>query len=275
LKLLGISALLSAYIGTRPEELEECLQSIHAQTLHADEVVLLFDGPVKGMVREIVSQYRETLNIRNIVFPTQRGLGLALRDGVQACQFDYIARVDTDDVSVPTRFQVQVEFMESHPQISVVGGALAERYVWGSKEHVRVRRLPAKPAELKRYALYRNPLNHQTVLMRRQDVVAAGNYVHCPWFEDYHLWARILASGGKVANLDAVLASTAVEADYFRRRGGLDYLKAEINLIGHFNTMQFQSRAQSLRFLLPRVPARLLPVKFRAWCYFQILRDRE
>ena len=271
---VAISALLSVYIGTDPNDLDRCLASLAGQTRMPDEVVVLYDGPVQDGIDTVVLHYQSILKIRHFRFAKNRGLGPALNDGVGICRGKYIARVDTDDVSLPSRLQTQLDFLDNHPHVWVVGGILEENYLWGSGARIRLRRLPGNEDDLMRYAKTRNPLNHQTVMMRREKVLSVGNYIGFPWFEDYHLWVRIMVSGGKLSNINEVLASTSVARGYFVRRGGWEYSKSEISLANYFRSIGFLTLPEVVMFLVLRIPPRIMPNRVRTWLYFQCLRSR-
>ena len=70
------------------------------------------------------------------------------------------------------------------------------------------------------YARYRNPLNHMTVMFRKQDVLNAGNYRHFPYLEDYDLWSRMLAKGCAFYNLPEILVKARTSEALYERRGG-------------------------------------------------------
>jgi glycosyltransferase involved in cell wall biosynthesis len=213
--------------------------------------------------------------VRQLVFDENRGLGPALADGLVACRHPLVARVDTDDISVVERFALQVEAFRSDPALAVLGGLLAEQYRRGEEECTLVRPAPLEDGEIRRVALYRNPLNHPTVMFRRQVVLDCGNYQPMLWFEDYDLWARLLMAGHRFRNLDRVLVRAEADAAYFQRRGGPHYLGRELDLARRFRQLGFHNHLQSLRFVLTRAGFRLVPLRMRSWLYFHMLRNRQ
>lgn len=274
---MGLSVLLSVYRGTEAEELARCLQSIADQTLAPDEVVVVLDGPVAPAVAAAISAFAEhgALPLRKLPFPRNRGLGPALADGLEACSHELVARVDTDDVSVADRFAVQVAEFTTDPALSVLGGLLEESYRQGHRQWTLTRPAPLGPDDIRRAAVYRNPLSHPTVMFRRQAVLDCGNYQPMLWFEDYDLWVRLLMAGHRCRNLDRVLVRAEADADYFQRRGGLTYLGRELALARRFRQLGFHRPLQSLRFILTRAGFRLVPLRLRSWLYFRMLRQRS
>ena len=185
---LNFSVLMSVYLGTKASELTTCFESLLSQTLPANEIVVVIDGPLTTDTKHCLNQYCGRLPIKLLPFPTNRGLGLALRDGLVACENELIARVDSDDVSLPQRFQKQTLFMVENSTISILGSALCETYYFRKTSTKVIRNVP-KSSHLGRSHRIRNPLNHPTVMYRKSHVLSCGNYENCNLFEDYLLWA--------------------------------------------------------------------------------------
>ena len=146
-------------------------------------------------------------------------LGRALAFGVLLCGCPLIARMDADDIALPGRLEVEDAFLDAHPEVSVLGGAIEEFDECGAKG---VKSIPGGRA-LESYAKLRCPVNHMTVMMRRDDILRAGNYRHFPGLEDYELWSRVLARGYVLDNVPDVLVRARCESGFYDRRGGADY----------------------------------------------------
>lgn len=269
---MSFSVLMSVYHGTAGADLVRCLQSLLQQEKNAGQIILVQDGPISLEVQSIISEFDSSLPIENLIFHENRGLGLALRDGLQACRYELVARVDTDDTSLPHRFAIQTQYLESHPEISVVGSWMREHFVQGDQTKSKIRQPPTDDSSLRAYAKHRNPLNHPTVMFRQSDILSVGGYQPCLMFEDYFLWGRLLRADYRIANLNSILVETTVDLDYFQRRGGLSYLKHEIALVGRFIKLGFFSRVDALKFLSMRIPIRLLPNPIRKILYYSALR---
>ena len=263
---------MSIYSVTRASDLDRCLNSLSQQTLPASQIVIIRDGPVHSSVEQCIQTYQPYLPFHYLTFPRNRGLGVALRDGLEACRYELIARVDSDDWSAPERFQKQAQFLCDEPRISLVGGWLRERYHVSSDTATFVRRGPLDHASIRQMAKHRNPINHPTVMFRKNDVLACDSYESCPLFEDYYLWAKMLAQGCLLANLPEVLVETEVDSDYFRRRGGVAYVRNELRLVRKLRQIGFLSPMEANIFILSRLPIRLVPVLIRQHLYRAFLR---
>ena len=108
---------MSVYAETQASDLSQCLDSLSQQTLPATEIVIVRDGPVHSTVEQCIQSYESTFLFQHLSFPRNRGLGPALRDGLNACSCELKARVDSDDWSVPERFQKQAQFLHSESSV--------------------------------------------------------------------------------------------------------------------------------------------------------------
>jgi glycosyltransferase involved in cell wall biosynthesis len=234
-------------------------------------VVIVEDGPLGAPLNATIDAYRKILPIISLALPVHAGLGAALRAGLYACQGEYVARMDSDDICVPNRFQKQVEFLENNWEVAVVGSAIAE-FEQDRLAPRSIRILPAAGQDLRRFARFRNPMNHMTVVLRKSSVVASGNYESCQGFEDYHLWARMLTLGYRLQNMDDILVYVRCGKGMQDRRGGLAYLKGEIEFQSFLRKMGLVDAAGSFINILARGPIRLAPNAVRSLCYNLFLR---
>jgi glycosyltransferase involved in cell wall biosynthesis len=268
---MKLSVLMPVYDKETPANLCQCLDSLAIQTLPADEVVIVEDGPLGEELNGTIAAYRKVLPIASLALPIHIGLGAALRAGVYGCRGEYVARMDSDDICVPERFQKQVSFLDRNPEIDVVGSAIAE-FEQDCSNPRSIRLLPAAGQALRQFAKSRTPMNHMTVVFRKASVVSAGNYESCQGFEDYHLWARMLTLGYRLHNMDEVLVCVRCGNGMQSRRGGLAYLKADIEFQSFLRKMGLLDAAGSLLNILMRAPLRLAPSPVRALCYNLFLR---
>lgn len=124
--LMYVSVLVSVYFKEKPEYLAACLLSLVNQTLKADEVILVEDGPISSALIAEIEKYRDVLNIVSVPLSENVGLARALNDGLKYCSHDLVARMDTDDIALPDRFEKQVAFMQSSPDIAASSGFIEE-----------------------------------------------------------------------------------------------------------------------------------------------------
>ena len=217
------SVLISVYFKETPIFLKKALDSILNQTLKPDEVVLVKDGILTKELEDIISVEKNKFNKNNIDFvcvqlEKNMGLGIALQKGLEKCKYDYVARMDGDDIAADTRFEYQMKYVNEHKDVSVLGGYIDEFSVEG--EIIRTKTMPLTYKDLYKYGKYRNPLNHMTVFFRKKDVMDVGGYKPLKGLEDYYLWCR---------NIDKVLVHARL-GNFENRRGGFEYFKTYIKL---------------------------------------------
>lgn len=235
-----ISVLMSVYKKENPAFLKTSLDSIYAQTLKADEIVLIEDGKIPEALEAVISQYPKIHIVR---LEKNVQLGRALEAGLKICQHELVARMDTDDIMMPDRLEKQYRFMTDHPEVASCGSDIAE--FMEEDTMLREKHMPTSPEELYRYGKKRNPLNHMTVMFRKSAIEAVGGYRHFPGLEDYDLWSRLLANGYQIANIPEVLVKARIGDRFASRRGGWSYFKRYLQLrkeqyrIGYLNKKEY------------------------------------
>jgi glycosyltransferase involved in cell wall biosynthesis len=270
---MPFSVLMSLYSKERPKFLCVSLESVFAQTLRADEVVLVLDGPITEELQSVVTSYATKYpELRVVPIAKNGGLGKALNEGLKQCSYELVARMDTDDICKPTRFEKQVQYMEHHPEVSVVG-AWIDEFIDRKDEITSVRTLPETQAEIINFARGRNPMNHPVVMFRKSAVLAVGSYLHFPLFEDYYLWARMLVKGYQFYNIQESLLWFRSSPDMFKRRGGWKYAMDEVRFQKELKKLGLLSTLQSYKNIVIRFGIRILPNSVRAFIYRKILRN--
>ena len=221
------SVLMSLYKKEHPEYLRLALDSMLNQTVKPDEIVLVEDGPLTDELYAVVEEYKPHLHI--VINEKNLGLGLALNEGLKACRNELVARMDTDDISKPDRCEKQLNFIESHPSVTILGGQI-EEFINSPDEVIGKRVVPCTDQKIKQYMKKRCPFNHMTVMFKKSKIIKAGNYQDWFWNEDYYLWIRLALEGFVFANLPETLVYTRVGTDMYQRRGGDKYFKSEIGI---------------------------------------------
>ncbi|MBR7130597.1 MAG: glycosyltransferase [Lentisphaeria bacterium] len=269
---MKFSVLMSSYCKDKPDELLLALRSIwDDQTVKPSEIVIVKDGPLTAELDSVINHFAQSAPVKIVPLPENRGLGLALAEGIKHCSFDYIARMDGDDISLPERFAKQVAFMEQNPDISICGGMIQE--FSGSPDNISSKRtLPLSDMEIRKFCKWRSPFNHVTVMYRKKTVLDAGNYQNFLSYEDYWLWARILQKGNRAANLPDILVNVRAGENMLKRRRGWRFFTAEIKLAKKLKSIGIINMSEMLRNMLFRAPARLMPGWLLAWVYNHFCR---
>ena len=226
MKYPKFSVLMSLYIKEKPEYLNEALESVINQTVKPDEIVIVYDGPITAELRNVVDNYvsKNPGLIKTIENPENKGLGLALADGVPQCKYELIARMDTDDICREDRFEKQLQEFVKDPSLDICGSHILE--FEDKKENiVAQRRVPLANDDIKEYQKKRDGFNHVSVMFKKEAVLSAGNYQSCLLMEDTLLWANMFMNGAKGMNIDDYLVYVRIGHDMYERRGGLSYYR--------------------------------------------------
>lgn len=272
--MINFSVLLSVYKYEKAQYLEMCFDSIYKQTVQPTEIVLVEDGPLPLELHQAIEkEERRFNNIHRVVLEKNQGLGIALSVGLQACSHDIVARMDTDDICYPQRFEIQTKFLQEHPEIDVLGAWITE-FDETPNNIVAFRNLPENHKDIYSFGKKRNPINHPVVMFRKQAVIEAGGYQPCPLFEDYFLWARMLKRGYKFHNLQTSLLFFRRSAEMIRRRGGLKYAHDEIVFQHKLYEIGYISYYELIRNICQRYGVRLAPNWIRSLIYKYLLRTR-
>ena len=268
---MGISVLMSIYKKEKPEYFRETMESILAQTRQPEEIVLIEDGTLTPELDAVIEEYQKRCsNLKVYPHKENQMLGRALAEGVTLCSYELIARMDTDDVMMPKRLEQQYAYMQQHPEISVCGGFIREFNDEGTYE--RIKRMPRLMEDILPYARYRNPLNHMTVMFRKQDVLNAGNYRHFPYLEDYDLWSRMLAKGCAFYNLPEILVKARTSEALYERRGGAAYFRQYKQLRKEQHTLGLTSGKEYATGCILSFGMTMQPSFLRKLTYQKVLR---
>lgn len=270
---MPFSVLMSLYAKERPSFLRQSLDSVFLQSLKADEVVLVEDGSLTAELDSVVEEYSAKFpELKIIPLPVNGGLGKALNEGLKHCSNDLVARMDTDDIAKSDRFQKQVSFMESHPEIDICSSWLQEFESDLPHKH-DVKKVPVSHQEISEYIKSRNPLNHPSVIFRKDAVMKAGGYQPFPLFEDYYLWARMMVSGCRFANIPECLVNFRVSPDMYKRRGGFKYAVDSAKFQWTLHKLGLTSTFAAIKASILRGGVYLIPNSVRAKIYSRFLRS--
>ena len=271
---MTISVLLSVYKSENPSYLDRALRSVWIdQTLKPDEIVLIEDGPLGDELLDVIQKWKDLLSDKLLVLRNEQNLGLtkSLNKGIQYIKSDLIARMDSDDISEPSRFEKQVAYLEEHPEVDVVGGSLQE-FNEGN-DCLNIRHYPQTPEESRKYIVKASPLAHPTVMIRRR-VFDTGiryneKYRTC---QDVALWFKLISKGYKIANIPDITIRFRRDDAVFSRR------KSKKNIWNEFRIyIQGIYSLQGLftwKYIYPmsRLIFRLMPASVIKWIYGSKLR---
>ena len=269
------SVLMSVYRNEKPGILRDSMQSIYDQTVPTDDFVLICDGPLTKRLDDVIDEMQKKFgkSLRVIRLPENHGLGYCLRMGIGECKNDLVARMDADDVTVKERCEKELEVFAENPELSVVGGLVAEFEV--TIEDVKsIRKVPETNEEIIKFAKWRNPMNHPTVMFKKSDVLAVGNYPEIRRCQDYYLWVNMLMAGYKFYNIQEVLVNMREDKATFERRSGWQYFKHMKKLIDVMKENKFISTSQYIAIASLRLYSAMAPNWLRKAMFEKFMREK-
>ena len=246
MKIAKYSVLMSVYNKENYKWLDESINSIMNQTIMTDDFVIVKDGKLTKELNEVISEYcKKYPDIFHIIeLKENMGLGLALATGLKECKNELVARMESDDISIAQRCEKQLNQFKQNPELDIVGSNIAE-FIDNINNIQAYRILPQRDEEIKKFARRRNPFGHPSIMFRKSKVIEAGNYRDYYLCEDYDLWTRMIQKGAKCYNFQEILVFMRIGQDFYKRRGGIRYLKTilkfkkEQHLKGFYSTKDY------------------------------------
>ena len=217
---MTISVLMSVYKSDMPEYLNKAIKSIWTdQTIKPNQIVLVEDGELSEELLSVIANWKSELGDILTILRNDKNIGLtkSLNKGIKYVTSSLIARMDSDDISVSTRFEKQLDYLQSHPDIDIIGGAIREFN--DENPNLRIRHYPETNEEVKKYIVKACPLAHPTVMMRRSifDNGLCYNEKYRT-SQDIALWYDALLKGHKIANIQDITINFRSSGDMYKRR---------------------------------------------------------
>ncbi len=269
---MKFSVLMSIYKKEEPKYFNRAMQSIwDEQTIKPDEIVLVQDGPLTDGLYKAIDEWKVKIGESFKTVPLEKnvGLGDALNVGIKYCSYELIARMDTDDISLPNRFENQLKAFEEK-DIDICSAFISE-FEDDENEIISYRKLPENHDDIVKYSKMRSPVNHIPVMFKKSVVEKAGGYMKMMWFEDYYLWARMIMHGANFYNLQETLANVRAGYGQLERRSGFKYAISEFNLQKEFLKIGFINYFEFIRNVVIRFISRIMP-KILVKIIYKLLR---
>ncbi len=203
-----LSVVITVYNGDDPLHFKIALSSIvSSQTREPDEIVLVIDGDLNNELSNVVKKFSSLIGkrLKVIRLLKNQGLGTALNAGLLESTGNWVARMDSDDVSLPHRFETQLNFLKQNTEVDILGSGAYEIDLYGQKKGERRRR--GGDAQIKKN-LWANPLIHSSIIFSREKILSLGGYnPELRYRQDYELWFRAAQAGLIFDNIQEPLLS--------------------------------------------------------------------
>ncbi|EFE7186531.1 TPA: glycosyltransferase [Escherichia coli] len=224
------AVIMCIYNGDNVNNVKLAVDSILNQTVN-NHLYIYVDGEVNPFLNTYLN--KEESNHRIFIFRSEFNLGLAyglnfLIDEIQSKSYEYISRMDGDDISLLDRLERQELYLNKHPDVDVIGSYCTE---FGSDCSLPVKKLPQYHDELVRFSVLRCPLIHPTVMFRAKVFKHGLRYpINTYLSEDLALWYEMIYLGLKFGNVPDVLLKYRLTDSTLSRRKGLKKAGNEIAL---------------------------------------------
>lgn len=228
-----IAVILPIYKNDNPEWLHKAIGSIINQTYKDYHLFIGVDGPIGVDLLSVMKPYEIFDEIDIVKFEENRGLACVLNDLLDICfynGYEFIARMDADDISLPERFEKQISFFKQHPDIDVVGGWVS----WineNGESLCKIVHRPELPEDNFKLFAKRNPLPHPAVMFQKSFFDKAGCFYRSDHKknQDTLLWYDGLKNGVKIGNVQDVILNFRVTNEmYASRRSGIKQAKIQL-----------------------------------------------
>ena len=267
---MPFSVLMSVYHKDNPQWLKQAIDSVLNNTIKPNQIVLVVDGQISNELEQVLTEYKDNLDILRL--EKNSGLGIALQQGLLKCKYPLVARMDSDDISLPNRFELQLKEFENNPNLAIVGGYIQE-FDSQTNEKTSIRKVPLFDNQIKQYIKTRSPFNHPTVMFKKEDILKVGNYQTFYQMEDYYLWARLVQANSQTKNISQLLVNVRVDTKMFARRGGYKYFKSNKEVSKQMLKMKIINYPYYLFNITVRfITQVLMPNNIRTLFYKKVLR---
>lgn len=270
---MKISVLMAVYNKEKEEYLDKAIESLINQTLKPNEIVIIEDGKLTKELEDVIKKYKNMFSklIKVYTLKEHVGLGNALKFGIENCENEYIARMDSDDIALKYRLEEQSKFFKMDPTLDLVGGYI-EEYDETLTEFIAIRKVPLYLDEIKEKIGIQSPFNHGTVMFKKEAVLKVGNYSDIQ-FEDYDLWARMLINNCNMMNTNLILGKNRTGYSMYKRRSGIKQINRVLQIEKKLYEYNLINKSTYIKNNIIRSIFALVPVKLKKIIYKKYIRN--
>lgn len=265
------SVLMSVYYKENPDYFRASIESMIHQTIMPEQIVIVKDGKLTQKLDEVIDEYiKGYKNLFTIVtLEKNGGLGHALNEGLKVCRCELVARMDTDDISLPDRCEKQLKKFAANINLCICGTQINE-FIDFPENVVSSREVPTEYEEIKKFARRRSPFNHPTVMYKKSEILKYGGYAEYGRKEDLDLFIRLINEGLYVENVgEALLLYRTNNENLMRRKSWKNCSEYIVIMYGFYkkkyislNDFIFVLLGQSVMYIMPRRIASYLSNRF-------------
>lgn len=269
--MMNYSILMSVYYKENPQYLKEAIESMLNQTVKSDDFVIVCDGPLTEELYQVIDYYEsKPMNcIHRLQLDKNYGLGIALNKGLEMCKNELVARMDSDDIAIKCRCEMQLQELINN-NFAVIGSNV-EEFIYNIENIIGKRNVPCSYEEIIKFSKKRNPFNHPSVMFNKKIIQKVGSYLEdYHLFEDYYLWIRVLKNGYSCKNIQDTLVYMRTSYDMYTRRGGYIYGHEMLKFHKWLKSIYWTNNIDFITGVIPHYIICILPNVLRKKIYMKI-----
>ena len=220
---MKFTALMPVHEAIEFDIFKKSVNSVINNTLLPSEFLIIVDGNISSQKRLFLLKAKKKNNFINIIFKKKLGLVKILNYGLKVAKYKLIARADADDINHKNRFFEQVKFFKNN-KVDILGSNINEN-INGKKF---IKKVPKSPSLF--HFSFLNPVNHMTVMFKRDKIIKLGSYPNIKYKEDYALWFLAKIKDYAIANLDISLVNSRIDSMTMKRRKNTEAISSEFRL---------------------------------------------
>jgi glycosyltransferase involved in cell wall biosynthesis len=266
----NFSVVIPVYQLESPDFLSAAILSIINQSRVPNEIIIVVDGPIGADLNNVIENSTDNNEVIVIRLKQSMGPGAARHAGILKSQNNIVALMDSDDISRSNRFEKELDILIKE-NVDVVGGWIEEfNSTPGDLNQLRI--TPKIHEKIVLLGKWRMPVNHVTLVFKKEAYFSAGGYKSIRYVEDFDLISRMLSVGIKFHNIQKVLVDVRVGNKMHNRRRGISFLTAELKVFSEMYSSGYIDIWQYICNIIIRVFIRLLPSKIMPYLYMILFR---
>jgi len=222
---MKFTVLMPVHNGIDLSLLKKAINSVLNNNLTPNEFIIIVDGLISEEKEFFLLEKKKKNSFVRVIFKKKIGISKILNYGLKISKYNIIARADADDVNNKYRFLKQINFFKIHnPDIL---GSNIEETINGK---IFIKRVPLEANLLDFFLM--NPINHMTVMFKKNKIIRLGGYPEIKYKEDYALWFLAKINNYKILNLNTSLVKSRMDAMTLERRKNIKAILSEFKM--HF-----------------------------------------
>lgn len=264
-----IAVIMAIYDGDDAIFFKKAVDSVYAQTYHKYDIYLYVDAVKRNELIALISTYQHRDNFFITYGEDRKGLAYGLNcllDEIKNKGYGFIARMDSDDISIADRFKLQVQFLQDNKSISVVGTNCIE--IDSNGNEIFHKKMPETHKDILASVIKRSPFIHPSVMFRGgiiEDVRYDNNLINT---QDYYLWIDLISKYHLLHNIQKPLLNFRVNETFYTRRGFSKIANEAKSRLYAIRVLKRHS-IKNYIYLVCLIMLRLAPVGIKKYCYMR------